>query len=58
MWAFLKPLIESDTNVQDRHVDANYAADDDDHIGSDHDDHHPAAGLRSRGNPDPTKKPQ
>lgn len=57
MRAFLEPLIESDINVQDRHVDADYAADDD-HTGSDHDDHHPAAGVRSKGNLDLTKKPQ
>ena len=55
MWAFLKPLIESDTNLQDRPVDADNAAADD-HTGSDHDDHHLAAGVRSRD--DPTKKPQ
>jgi Family of unknown function (DUF6088) len=54
MWAFLKPLIESDTNVQDRHADDNYAADDDDHTG--HDDYHLAAGVRPRD--DPTKKVQ
>jgi len=49
MWGFLKPLIEGDTNVQDRHVDASYSADDDDH-------HHLAAGARPRD--DSTKKVQ
>jgi hypothetical protein len=58
MWAFLKPLIESDTNVQEGDADADYAAADDDHTGSDHDDHHLAAGVRPRGNLDSTKKVQ